>query len=112
MLLSDGLVVKFQRTARVLVTGVIPRMSRSSCICVWIIVTCRRAETEETEKSPVEEEVVEEPQPVGLTLKEYEEQRKAAMSELLKKKQPRAVEAVEAASLKKDVGDYFVVGVA
>ena len=44
---------------------------------------CRRDETEEIEKSPVEEEEVVEAEPVGLTLKEYEEQRKAKMSSLL-----------------------------
>ena len=71
---------------------------------------CRRDETEEIEKSPVEEEVVVEAEPVGLTLKEYEEQRKAKMSSLLGKKQPRTVEPIEGERVKRVEEDYFVVG--
>ena len=77
---------------------------------ISIVVTYSAAEIGENEKSPVEEEEVEEePQPVGMTLKEYEEQRKAAMSAKLAKKQPRAVEPVDGQSLKKEETDYFVV---
>lgn len=45
------------------------------------------------------------------TLEEYEEQRKAKMSELLGKKTARAVEAVEGEKLERKEDDYFVVGV-
>ena len=55
-----------------------------------------------------EEEVVE-TEPVGLTLKEYEEQRKAKMSSLLGKKQPRTVEPIEGEKVKRVEEDYFVV---
>ena len=69
----------------------------------------RRDETAEIETSPVEEEVAVAPEPVGLTLKEYEEQRKAKMSSLLGKKQPRTVEPIEGERVKRVEEDYFVV---
>ena len=67
-----------------------------------------RDETADVEESPVAEEPIAAPEPVGLTLKEYEEQRKAKMSALLGKKQPRAVEPVQGEKIQKVHEDYFV----
>ena len=74
------------------------------------VVRRRRDETADVEESPVAEEAVAAPEPVGLTLKEYEEQRKAKMSALLGKKQPRTVEPIEGEKIQKVHEDYFVVG--
>ena len=67
-------------------------------------------ETQEVEKSPVEEveEKPEEPKPVVYTLEEYEAQRKAKMSSLIGKKTPRAVEAPVTEKIERVEEDYFV----
>ena len=76
------------------------------------MVICRSDETQEVEKSPVEEveEKPEEPKPVVYTLEEYEAQRKAKMSSLIGKKTPRAVEAPVTEKIERVEEDYFVVG--
>ena len=107
----DGVAVRFLRTDRVPETGAILRMRRLLCTCDLCVVRNRRDETADVEESPVAEEPVAAPKPVGLTLKEYEEQRKAKMSALLGKKQPRAVETVQGERIQKVHEDYFVVWV-
>ena len=72
-----------------------------------MVVNCSADETAELDRSPVEEEVAP-VQPAGLTLQEYEEQRKAKMSALLAKKEARVVEPVEGMIGKKVEEDYFV----
>ena len=76
------------------------------------MVISRSDETQEVEKSPVEEveEKPEEPRPVVYTLEEYEAQRKANMSSLIGKKTPRAVEAPATEKIERVEEDYFVVG--
>ena len=78
---------------------------------VWMVIS-RSDETQEVEKSPVEEveEKPEEPRPVVYTLEEYEAQRKANMSSLIGKKTPRAVEAPATEKIERVEEDYFVVG--
>ena len=102
--------MRFLRTDRVPETGAILRMPRLLCCCCLCVVRSRRDETADVEESPVAEEPVAAPEPVGLTLKEYEEQRKAKMSALLGKKQPRAVEPVQGEKIQKVHEDYFVGG--
>ena len=101
--------MRFLRTDRVPETGAIRRMPRLLCIGSLCVVRSRRDETADVEESPVAEEPVTAPEPVGLTLKEYEEQRKAKMSALLGKKQPRTVEPIQGEKVQKVHEDYFVV---
>ena len=89
-----------------------PKDVKEQLFCRVAMVIRRSDETQEVEKSPVEEveEKPEEPKPVVYTLEEYEAQRKAKMSSLIGKKTPRAVEAPVTEKIERVEEDYFVVG--